>query len=76
MIVNVTPEMKVHSVGGSHYKGDIYKDLKTNWVQKVTLDEIVVSETTVPMLPNKVNSVIERIITIRNVKVNELYWRC
>jgi len=72
MIVNVTAEMKVHSVGGSHYKGDIYKDLKTNWVQKVTLDEIVVSETTVPMLPNKVNSVIEREIIIRNVKVNEL----
>jgi hypothetical protein len=31
------------------------------------MDELVVTETTVPMLPNKVNAVIERNTLIRNV---------
>jgi hypothetical protein len=29
--------------GGSEYKGDIYIDLQTGWVRKVTLDEYVES---------------------------------
>lgn len=35
--------------GGSEYIGDIYIDLETRWVRKLTLDEFVVSETLVPM---------------------------
>jgi hypothetical protein len=30
--------------GGSEYKGDIYIDLETGWVRKVTLDEFVVTQ--------------------------------
>lgn len=71
MIMKPMPNMEIHTVGSSHYKGDIYKDLATNWVQKVTMIEVVVSETTLPMPPNKVNSVIERNIIIRNVNENE-----
>jgi len=67
MIVNPMPNMEVRSVGASHYKGDIYIDLATRWPRKVTMDELVVAESTVPMLPNKVNAVIERDTTIRNV---------
>jgi len=67
MIMKPMPNMEVRSVGSSHYKGDLYIDLATRWVRKVTMDELVVTETTVPMLPNKINAVIERNSTIRNV---------
>jgi hypothetical protein len=66
-----TPEMEIQAVGSSHYKGDIHKDLATNWVQKVTMAEFVVSEVTLPMPPNKVNTVVERNIVIRNVGEKE-----
>ena len=52
----------------SHYFGDIYKDPASGWVQKATMTEIIVSETTLPAPHNKVNAVIERLIEIRNVK--------
>lgn len=71
MIMKPMPNMEIHTVGSSHYKGYIYKDLATNWVQKATMIEVVVSETTLPMPPNKINSVIERNIIIRNVNENE-----
>ena len=67
MIMKPMPNMEVRSVGSSHYKGDLYIDLATRWVRKVTMDELVVTETTVPMLPNKINAVIERNSTIRNI---------
>jgi len=75
MIVTPMPNMKVRSVGSSHYKGDIYVDLATNWVKKVTLDELVVTETTLPMPPGKINAVIERNIVIRNVTAAEFSRR-
>ena len=71
MIMNPMPNMEVQTTGSSHYKGDIYKDLKTNWVQKATMIEFVISETTLPMPPNKINSVNERQIIIRNVSEKE-----
>jgi len=71
MIMNPMPNMEVQTTGSSHYKGDIYKDLKTNWVQKATMIEFVISETTLPMPPNKINSVNERQIIIRNVSEEE-----
>jgi hypothetical protein len=71
MLMKLTPEMEIQAVGSSHYKGDIHKDLATNWVQKVTMVEFVVSEVTLPMPPNKVNTVVERNIVIRNVEEKE-----
>lgn len=65
------PEMEISTTGSSHYFGDIYKDLATSWVQKVTMTELVVSETILPMPPNKINVVIEREILIRNVNESE-----
>ena len=67
MIMNPTPEMKINTVGSSHYKGDIYIDLETKWVQKVIMDEVVVAETILPFPPNKVNTVTERNTIIQNV---------
>ena len=66
MIINPIPNMEVRTVGSSHYKGDLYIDLATRWVRKMTMDELVVTETSVPMVPTKVCSVIERSSTIRN----------
>jgi hypothetical protein len=67
MVVKPMPNMEVRAVGASHYKGDLYIDLATRWVRKATMDELVVAETTVPALPNKINAVIERETLIRNV---------
>ena len=71
MIMRPMPNMEIRAVGGSHYRGDIYKDLASNWVQKATLNELVVSETALPMPPNKINSVVERVILVRNVDEKE-----
>ncbi len=75
MTVKPMPDMEVRTVGSSHYKGDIYIDLSTNWVKKATMDELVVAESTLPMPPGKVNTVIERNIVIRNVSAEEFARR-
>ena len=67
MIMQPTPEMEIKTVGSSHYKGDLFIDMDSNWVQKVVMDEIVVSETLLPVPPHKINAVIERMSTIRLV---------
>ena len=66
MMIKPTPTMEVPTKGSSHYWGDIYKDLKSGWIQKAVLHELVISETTVPP-SNKIHSVIERSIIIQNV---------
>ncbi|MCI0692340.1 hypothetical protein L0337_10105 [candidate division KSB1 bacterium] len=71
MLMQPTPELKIQTVGSSHYFGDIYKDLSTNWVQKATMIEFVVAEVALPMPPNKLNTVIERRILILNVSADE-----
>lgn len=75
MTVKPVPNMEFRTVGSSHYKGDIYIDLVTNWVKKVTMDELVVTEVTLPMPPGKINAVIERNIVIRNVSAEEFARR-
>jgi hypothetical protein len=67
MITKPMPEMEIVSVGSSHYWGDIYKNLATGWVERATMTEVVVSETSLPMPPDKINAVFERRITILNV---------
>lgn len=72
MTVRPMPELEVKTTGSSHYKGDIYLNLATQWVSRVDADETVVTETTLPMPPNKVNTVIERTILIQNVSARPL----
>ena len=67
MLMEPMPGMEVSTVGSSHYYGDIQVDLVTRWARKVTMGEMVVSETTVPGLANKVDAAIERNLTIRNI---------
>jgi hypothetical protein len=71
MTMNPAPDMEIHTVGGSHYKGDIYLDLYSHWIQKAIMDEIVVSETRLPFPPNKINTVTERHTILRNVGEKE-----
>jgi len=67
MIMKLTDALEVVTIGRSHYCGDIYKGLSSNWAQKICFNETVISETTLPMPPNKIHSVAERTITIMNV---------
>jgi hypothetical protein len=67
MLMTPVPNMEVRAVGASHYKGDLHIDLATRWPRKVTMDELVVAQSTVPALSNKVNAVIERTTIIRNI---------
>ena len=71
VLMKPMPKMEIRSVGSSHYQGDIYIDLASRWVRKVTMYEMVVTETTLPMPPNKVNTVLERELLIRNVSEDE-----
>ncbi len=71
MIMEPMPKIRVETVGSSHYKGDLYIDMESYWVRKVVMGELVVSETTMPMAPHKVNSVIERSTVIRAVNPAE-----
>jgi hypothetical protein len=68
MLIKPMPDMEIPTKGSSHYFGDIYKDVNGGWIQKAVLHEFVISETSVPGLTNKINSVIERNIIIKNVK--------
>ena len=67
MLMKPLPAMQITTKGTSHYWGDVFKSLQNGWIQKATLHEIVVSETTVPAQSNKITSVIERSIMIENV---------
>lgn len=64
MIMEPAPDMQITTHGSSHYFGDIYKNLRTNWVEKVIMNEFVISETAIPQAPYKVNSIIERSVLI------------
>jgi hypothetical protein len=51
--------------GGSEYTGDIYIDLASGWVRKVTLNEFVVTQTNTASRPNKIPGYTVRHILLR-----------
>ena len=71
MILKPAPQIAIETNGGSHYMGDLYVDLETQWLVKATLAEFVVSETGGAVLPQKVQSVIERRLLLRSVTKDE-----
>lgn len=71
MIMQPMPSMEITTTGSSHYFGDIAIDLLTRWVRHVAMKEIVISETTLPTPPNKINSVVERALTIASISKEE-----
>jgi len=48
MIMPLGASGDIVTEGGSEYIGDIYIDLETRWVRRITLDEFVISETQLP----------------------------
>lgn len=67
MLMQPAPEIEIRTVGSSHYWGDVYKDLESQWIRRADLTEIVVSETAVPNETRPRNAFIERSILVRNV---------
>jgi hypothetical protein len=66
MKLSPAPNINVLVEGGSHYKGDLFLDLGSKWVRKVTMSELVVTK--VSMGGQKVaNGVIERSSTIESI---------
>jgi hypothetical protein len=51
--------------GGSEYTGDVYIDLASGWVRKVTLDESVVTQTNTASRPDKIPGYTARHILLR-----------
>ena len=71
MIMASTEGADVLTEGGSEYKGDIYIDLGTGWVRKVTLDEFVVTETGAANSEAKVNRYTVRHLLLRLISQEE-----
>jgi hypothetical protein len=67
MIMAAGPDKDLVTVGGSQYKGDLFIDLGTRWVRKVTMDEFVVTETTVPGPAPKIDAYTVRHLLMRMV---------
>jgi hypothetical protein len=61
------PSMEITTIGSSHYKGNLFINMNSFWVEKVIMDEFVLSETTIQGQNSKINSVAERRTTIKNV---------
>jgi hypothetical protein len=57
--------------GGSQYLGDIYIDLASGWVRKVTLNESVVTHTNTATRPNKVPGYTVRHILLRLISLQD-----
>jgi hypothetical protein len=71
MIMPVAADRDIVTVGGSQYKGDIYIDLATRWVRKVTLDEFVVTETQMPGPAPKIDAYTVRHLLTRLISREE-----
>jgi hypothetical protein len=57
--------------GGSEYTGDLYIDLDSGWVRKVTLNESVVTQATTGSRPNKIPSYTVRHLLLRLISQPE-----
>jgi hypothetical protein len=71
MIMAAGPDKGIVTMGSSQYKGDLFIDLATMWVRKVTMDEFVVTETTVPGPAPKVQGYTVRHLLMRMVSREE-----
>jgi hypothetical protein len=61
------PGMPMRVEGGSHYMGDLYVDLETQWLLEASMAEMVVSKTSGNVLPQPLSSVIERRLELRSL---------
>jgi hypothetical protein len=71
MIMPLGPDKDMVTTGGSEYKGDLYIDLATRWARKVTMDEFVVTETSMPGPAPKTDSYTVRHLLLRLITREE-----
>jgi len=71
MIMPLAEDKEIVTTGGSTYRGDIDIDLATRWVRKVTLDESVVTQTTVPGPTPKMDAYTIRHLLLRLISKEE-----
>jgi hypothetical protein len=71
MIMPLGGDKEMETVGGSQYAGDLFIDLGTRWVRKVTMDEFVVTETRFPGPAPKVDAYTVRHLLIRLISQAE-----
>ena len=71
MIMEPMPGTIINTRGRSHYFGDIFIDLDTKWIQKISIAEIVVAQSKLPFPPNEISSIAERHSQILNVSKKE-----
>jgi hypothetical protein len=65
MIMPLGGGKEMETVGGSQYAGDLFIDLNTRWVRKVTMDEFVITETRFPGAAPKIDAYTVRHLLIR-----------
>jgi hypothetical protein len=75
MIMPFGGDKEIETVGGSEYTGDLYIDLGTRWVRKVTMNEFVVTETRFPGPAPKVSGYTVRHLLTRLISQSEFEKR-
>jgi hypothetical protein len=75
MIMPLGGDKDMETVGGSQYTGDLYIDLATRWVRKVTMDEFVITETRLPGAAPKIDAYTVRHLLIRMISQAEFEQR-
>jgi hypothetical protein len=71
MIMPLAADKEMVTTGGSEYRGDLYIGLATRWVRKVTMDESVVTETTMPGPLAKMDAYTVRHLLMRLISKEE-----
>jgi hypothetical protein len=71
MIMPLAKDKEIVTTGGSEYIGDLYIDLGTRWLRKLTLDEFVVTQTTVPGPMPKTDAYTVRHLLMRLISQEE-----
>ena len=72
MHIEAMKDMIVTTNGSSHYFGDLYIDLETQWPLRTELAEFIVSETQIPSMQMTHPGIVERRVNIENISKDEL----
>ena len=72
MYMEAMPGMEMVAGGASHYQGDVYVELDSNWLRKATLYEVVVTEVTTNGEATQ-NGIIERESLLKTLTKEEFY---
>jgi hypothetical protein len=71
MIMPLAEDKEIVTTGGSEYIGDLYIDMGTRWLRRLTLDEFVVTQTTIPGPMPKTDAYTVRHLLMRLISQEE-----